>query len=122
MDGEAVRGERRRLLIGALLIRGRFELEQVVGFKVRAAEERSRRERGGALYAVRELPDVAGPAPTQQPLCGLRVEALDSAPRVMLKEQLFGERGDVFGALAQGREAQLDDVQAVVEVRAKASA
>ena len=80
-------------------------------------------EQHRAVDDVLELADIAGPGVGEQQPAGLGRERPRRQP-VLLGEaggEVVGEQADVGGALAQRRDPQGDDVEAEVEVLAKAA-
>src|SRR5262249_3018379 len=85
------------------------------------AEARAlRRERDRARQHVAQLADVAGPRVAAQLA---EVVTLDRIPgRQLAVEQARDEARDVLRALAQWRQAHLDDVEAIQQILAKPAA
>ena len=82
-----------------------------------AVDDLLRIEGGHAAHEILELADVAGPAVLAEALEGGLVQALAGKAAVAgLVEEVAGEDGDVLEALAQRREADGDDVEAVEQV------
>ena len=77
----------------------------------------------GSFEGVFELADVAGPGVGEKLLEGSGVEALDlfAVAAGVAGEEVGGEGGDVFAAVAEGGEADFDGVEAEEEVGAEAA-
>ena len=90
---------------------------------VLGGDERSVGEHHRFLDAVLELPDVAGPAEMPDGVERLAAEALDLGGELARRagEEELGEHERVVAPLAQGRQVQVHDVHAVVEVLAEPS-
>src|SRR6185295_16110755 len=73
------------------------------------------RQRNGALHGLLQLAHVAGPAVAHELIGRARGQARDLAlhPQGSLRQQHPAERQEIVGALAQRRNVQLDDLQAV---------
>src|SRR5438067_4547509 len=91
--------------------------------EVLRSDEGSLGEHHRLLDAVLELPDVARPAEMPDGAERLPVEPPHLGGELAggAGEEELGEHGRVLAALAQGRQVQVDDVHAVVEVLAEAS-
>ena len=90
--------------------------------KVLRLDEVSVAEDDGALDGVFEFTDVAGPVVEAEAAFGVGGEAFDLTAGADggAAERSSGRGEDVFGALAEGRDAEGDDVEAVVEIFAEA--
>jgi hypothetical protein len=77
----------------------------------------------GALDRVAQLADVARPRVLEQTLASLAGDAgrwaAEGAPD--LGQEHFGEGQDVLRAIPQGRQPDLEDLEPVVEILAKAA-
>ena len=92
-----------------------------VEFRQGHAEDGAGRENDSAFHEVFELADVSRPGIAFEGFHGFRGNGLDAAvhsARIHLDEET-DEQGNVFGALAEGRDADGEDVEAVVEVAAE---
>src|SRR5215469_8873752 len=80
-------------------------------------------EQGGAQDRIFQFPDVAGPVVRRQ--LGARLDADRRDPRThlahRLADEVVGQFGDVFAAVAQWRKMNRDNVETEVEVLAEAS-
>src|SRR5262245_1953313 len=104
--------------------RGRLGARGAAGHgrgKVAPRDRTSVAEQDRALDAVAQLPDVSGPRVREEPFPGVAREpsgGTPHAPAEVLEERL-GQEEDVLGALAKGRDVDLEDVQSVEEVLAE---
>ena len=117
--GEIVAGG----LVGLELRLAGVELEVLhLGGEVAEVEDGAAGEGAGALDGVLELADVAGPVVLHEEMEGVVGEGVgDALLGLHALEDVRGEEGDVAAALAQGGDAQVDDVEAEVEVLAEAA-
>ena len=77
----------------------------------------------GPLHDVFQLPDVAGPGIADEDLEGFRGDA-GLVPEVFLDiffDEVDRQHGDVLPALAQGRQVEVDHVEAIEEVLPEAA-
>ena len=84
-------------------------------------ERGASREDDGALEDVLQLADVARPRIRHQPAHGRRVDAVEppSDPRRELVEQELRQERNILGPLAERRELDREDAEAVVQVFAE---
>ena len=89
--------------------------------QVDGADDVALRHQDGALHGMIQLADVARPGVRQQRLDGALVEAGERLAVVlgMLPQEVRGQQRDVFAAVAQRRQADLDGVQAEQQVLAE---
>jgi hypothetical protein len=80
-------------------------------------------QEGDALHHVRQLAHVSGPGLIAQGRASVRGQRLGRPPVFGAgpREEVLGQDHDVFAALAQGRQAQRDHGQPMVEVLAHAA-
>src|SRR5262249_22057202 len=88
------------------------------GGEMVSSDESPVTEEDGPLDRVAQLADVAGPRIGLQPFPGILRDPCHGAAHALaqLVEEGFGERQDVLSPLAERRNVDLEDVQAVVEV------
>src|SRR6202171_4228330 len=88
-----------------------------------AGDEPSLTYDGRALERVVKLADVARPLVAQQHLPRLRRETRGRAPRrsVEFLQECIGQKRDVATALAQGRNADIEDLQPIKQILPEAA-
>ncbi len=99
------------------------ELEVLhLGGEVAEVEDGAAGEGAGALDGALEFADVAGPVVLHEEVEGFVGEGVGEAVLAFHAfEDVGGEEGDVAAALAQGGDAESDDVETKVEVFAEAA-
>ena len=107
---------------GRLLGEGTGFCRQTLVLEMAGQEDVPFGETGGALEHVAQLADVAWPGLLHQPRERLGMQSVGRPPRRAAEalDQAAGDRGDVLPAIAQRRQMDVEDVQAIVEVFAKA--
>ncbi len=93
-----------------------------LGGEVAEVEDGAAGEGAGALDGALEFADVAGPVVLHEQVKGFVGEGVgDAVLAFHAFEDVRGEQGDIAAALAQGGDAEGDDVEAEVEVFAEAA-
>src|SRR5207247_2559049 len=87
--------------------------------EIRGGDRRAPADENGALNPVVELAHVAGPLVIEERLQRFGPDGEARLAARVPAEEEFGERRDIVGTIAQGRNGELDDVEAEVEVLAE---
>src|SRR5437762_2165463 len=90
--------------------------------QARGGDHRSIRKQSRPLEDVAELADISGPAVTEQRRASVGSQRLarQAVVNADASQEMLGERGDVLRALAQRRQRDGQDSQAVIEILAEA--